>query len=83
MVLDSVPFLRMAFFFAFLHASKMLSHSSIQISYFAAGIVSHLACLPDDVWFSAQQYNKSEFIRVLVSCFSVFVMLLVNYNCYC
>ncbi|KAL5960587.1 hypothetical protein TSMEX_011679, partial [Taenia solium] len=45
--------------------NKMLSHSSIQISYFAAGIVSHLACLPDDVWISALQYNKSEFIRVL------------------
>ncbi|VDM27900.1 unnamed protein product [Hydatigera taeniaeformis] len=48
--------------------NKMLSHSSIQISYFAAGIVSHLACLPDEVWISALQYNKSEFIRVLVSC---------------
>ena len=45
----------------------MLSHSSIQISYFAAGIVSHLACLPDDVWVSALLYNKSDFIRVLVS----------------
>nr|CDS33552.1 eri1 exoribonuclease 3 [Hymenolepis microstoma] len=49
----------MAFF------NKMLSHSSIQISYFAAGIVSHLACLPDDVWISANQYNKADFIRVL------------------
>ncbi|VDO03612.1 unnamed protein product [Rodentolepis nana] len=48
----------MAFF------NKMLSHSSIQISYFAAGIVSHLACLPDDVWISAKQY-KADFIRVL------------------
>ncbi|VUZ56492.1 unnamed protein product [Hymenolepis diminuta] len=45
--------------------NKMLSHSSIQISYFAAGIVSHLACLPDDVWISAKQYNKADFICVL------------------
>uniref|UniRef100_A0A5K3FR18 Protein zyg-11 homolog B n=1 Tax=Mesocestoides corti TaxID=53468 RepID=A0A5K3FR18_MESCO len=45
--------------------NKMLSHPSIQISYFAAGIVSHLACLSDDTWFSALQFNKSDYIRVL------------------
>ncbi|KAL7059784.1 hypothetical protein AAHC03_014033 [Spirometra sp. Aus1] len=44
---------------------KMLSHPSIQISYFAAGIVSHLACLKDEEWLAANQYHKSTFIKVL------------------
>ncbi|VDM06152.1 unnamed protein product [Schistocephalus solidus] len=43
----------------------MLSHPSIQISYFAAGIVSHLACLKDEEWLAANQYHKSGFIKVL------------------
>lgn len=59
--------LLMSFYF---FISKMLSHPSIQISYFAAGIVSHLACLPGDVWMSALQYNKGDFVRVLVSFWS-------------
>ncbi|KAL3314595.1 zyg-11 B, partial [Cichlidogyrus casuarinus] len=31
---------------------KMLRHPSIQISYFAAGILAHLTCLPEQTWIN-------------------------------
>ncbi|KAG5444370.1 Protein zyg-11 B [Clonorchis sinensis] len=44
---------------------KMLRHPSIQISYFAAGIVAHLSCLKDDVWMAALQSSKESHIKLL------------------
>ncbi|KAM7541895.1 hypothetical protein Aperf_G00000006446 [Anoplocephala perfoliata] len=44
---------------------QMMAHPNPQISYFAAGIISHLACLSNDVWILNQQYNRAELIQAL------------------
>lgn len=44
---------------------KMLTHPNTQISYFAAGIISHLSCLSDYVWSTSLGFNKKTCIRAL------------------